>query len=721
METRTNKRIRPAFVLLLNLAIVAAIVVLFSTYMRQYNQKLYEQNLRDISNVNQASAQIASELAASQGRKLNNILRYASRHHFTVQEFMAYMNDYNADPSATFQLIGSDYEGYVLSQDENGVYPTVSYKNKDYAKIQQIIDASQSASAEIPFTVEFTDAGTGSRSFGRYAHISLYNGDAQEDFTLLLVFKSSDFTEHIALEGGFAGMSTVLINTDGSYALRNADFKSENFFQYLYVYNDLTYDQLDEIKAWILSNDGGSFRYLNGIGEECAFVYSDVPDTDWYCVSSVPIASFHTDRPDLGFTWLLLALLVCLMGVDIFYLYQLNRTLKQRAKEANAASEAKTDFLSRMSHDIRTPINVISGMTELALLEQNPERTVEYLKNIQSSGKFLLGLVNDILDMNKVESGNMELHPRPYAHSEFITYLNAVIRPLCEEKNIDFQMHGNMDGITLNVDPLRLNQIFFNLLSNAVKFTPEGGHITLAGNAEMLGEHRMALDFSVSDDGAGMSREFQESMFTAFSQEARTAQLNTSGTGLGLAIVKRLVDLMGGSIRVESAVGKGSVFYVHLELDTTDAPRSAEKHLISAGILSGKRILLCEDHPLNAKIVVRMLSQSNAQVEVAENGKIGVEKFSAGRNGYYDAVLMDVRMPVMNGMEAARAIRALPGRDDAASVPIIALTANAYDADVQGCLDAGMNAHLAKPVELTTLCNTLSDVISSTQGAHEVM
>ena len=544
-------------VLILNLAIVAAMVVLFFSYMRQYNLKLYEQNLRDIGNINQASAQIAYELSASQERKLNNVLRYTSSRNFTVEDFMKYIDDYNADTSASFQLIGSDYNGYVLSKDENGLYPPVSYGSRDYVKIQKIIDASENGTADIPFTVEFTDSYTGSRSFGRYAHIVLYNDGIQARYTLLMVFKSSDFTERIELNGGFAGMSTVLINTDGSYALRNADFKSENFFQYLYVYNDLTYDQLDEIKGWVLSNDGGSFRYLNGIGEECAFVYSDVPDTDWYCVSSVPIASFHTESPDFGFTAMLLVLLVCLMALDFFYLYKLNRNLKQSAKEANAASEAKTDFLSRMSHDIRTPINVINGMTELALMEEKTEHTTEYLKNIQASGKFLLGLVNDILDMNKVESGNMELHPRPYSHGEFITYINAVIRPLCEEKNIDFKLCGNMEGIVLNVDSLRLNQIFFNLLSNAVKFTPEGGHVTLTGNAEKLGERRVALDLSVSDDGVGMSEEFQKSMFTAFSQESRTARLNTSGTGLVLAIVKKLVDLMNGSIRVESTVGKG--------------------------------------------------------------------------------------------------------------------------------------------------------------------
>lgn len=718
MKNHANKKMPSIIVLVTNLSIIAVIIMLFIGYIRQYNQKLYEQNLQDISNVNQASASVAFELSSSYERKMNNILRYESKNNFSVQEFMKYVSDYNADTSATFQLIGEDYTGYALTQDENGVYPSVSYKSKDYSTIQQIIDSDEVDTAAIPFTVEFTDANTGFRSFGQYAHFSLKNDDdTLTNYTLLLVSKSSDFIEHIDLNGGFEDMSTVLINSDGSYALRNADFKSDNFFQYLYLYNDLTLDQLDDIKNWLHSDEGGSIQYKNSVGEECAFVYSPVQGSDWYCVSSVPIISFHNEQPDLFFTLILGTLLLCLMAVDIYYLYQLNSVLKERAKEANAANEAKTDFLSRMSHDIRTPINVISGMTQLALLEKDPDRMEEYLKNIQSSSKFLLGLVNDILDMNKVESGNMELHKRPYAFSEFVTYINAVIRPLCIDKDIDFQLNGNLGDVVINADPLRINQIFFNLCSNAVKFTPKGGHITLEGNKMDLDNNRVALELSVCDDGVGMSKEFQENMFSAFSQENRTISLNTAGTGLGLAIVKKLVDLMNGTIRVESEIDQGTKFFVHFEFETAEALPTVEKHIASANILSGKRILLCEDHPLNAKIVVRMLSQNNVLVDVAENGEIGVEKFKESEIGSYVAILMDIRMPVMDGMEATRAIRAIPNRNDATSIPIIALTANAYDEDVQGCMQAGMNAHLAKPVDYATLLDTLSGyVISLTQA-----
>lgn len=437
---------------------------------------------------------------------------------------------------------------------------------------------------------------------------------------------------------------------------------------------------------------------------------------NWYCISAVPLKSFHNSSPDITYMGLLAFLLGMIMVLDFLYLYSLNHRLKISVTQANAASVAKTDFLSRMSHDIRTPINVISGTVELALLEKNPEQTVEYLENIQSSGKFLLGLVNDVLDMNKVESGNMELHLEPYSSREFMTYINAVIRPLCEEKKIHFIAEGgNIGALVVMLDPLRFNQIFFNLLSNAVKFTPENGHIRITGNKTELLDGRVQLDVTVSDDGMGMSEEFQKTMFDMFSQENRTKCLNGAGSGLGLAIVKKLIDLMGGTIRVKSALGEGTTFYIQIVSQKGEQKEKTPEEELTPGSLGGKRILLCEDHPINAKIIVKMMDIQGVSVEVAENGQIGVEKFETSTEGYYDAILMDIRMPIMNGIEATRAIRSLRVRKDARKIPIIALTANAYDTDVSACIEAGMNEHMAKPVEMNTLYQTLLQLINKNE------
>ncbi|WP_458862867.1 PAS domain-containing hybrid sensor histidine kinase/response regulator [Acidaminobacterium chupaoyuni] len=392
---------------------------------------------------------------------------------------------------------------------------------------------------------------------------------------------------------------------------------------------------------------------------------------------------------------------------------------KQLRREATLASASKTDFLSRMSHDMRTPLNGIIGMTYLAQEQQNPPRTADCLAKIDKSSQFLLGLINDVLDMAKAESNRIELNPEPYPLEEFNDYLDAVILPLCAEKNQHFvldETHARTDLIPV-VDKLRINQIIFNLLSNAVKYTPEGGTITYRITDAPLPSGRIRIEHHISDTGVGMSAEFQKVLFDPFSQEGRDDNSDKRGSGLGLAIVKKLVDLMDGTIFVRSAPHEGTYFHVCLEFPavTAKAPAPpAQAALAAAGsvILRGRHILLCEDHPLNQEIAQTLLEQQGALVEIAENGRLGLEKFAASPLGFYDAILMDLRMPVMDGYQATRKIRAL-SRADAAAIPILAMTADAFSGDVQKCLDAGMNGHLPKPIDPQKLYEALQRAIAA--------
>ena len=387
---------------------------------------------------------------------------------------------------------------------------------------------------------------------------------------------------------------------------------------------------------------------------------------------------------------------------------------------ADAANRAKTDFLSRMSHDIRTPMNGIIGMTHLAKQQDDPVRVREYLDKIDTSSKFLLGLVNDILDMTKAESGKIELHPEPYPQQEFTSYMEAVIKPLVMEKNqtIDYQIDLPKDAVPLQ-DKLRVNQIIFNILSNAVKFTPEGGKIRYSTSAKMSADGRMLMHIEVSDNGVGMSENFQKVIFDPFTQEGRSDTLSNRGTGLGMTITKRLVSLMGGTIRAESRLGHGSTFFVDIPFRTVPAKvsacadGSAEKAAArDASGLQGKHVLLCEDHPLNQEIAKALLEEKKIIVSIAEDGKVGVETFRNSSPNYFDAVLMDIRMPVMDGIEATKKIRALP-RADAKTVPILAMTADAFADDVQRCREAGMNGHVAKPIDPQKLYELLQSALCS--------
>ncbi len=389
------------------------------------------------------------------------------------------------------------------------------------------------------------------------------------------------------------------------------------------------------------------------------------------------------------------------------------RTALDAARQANIA---KTDFLSRMSHDIRTPLNGIIGMTYLANEQKNPPKTADCLAKIGTSSDFLLGLINDILDMSKAESNRIELHPEPYTAAEFNAYIDAVIRPLCVEKNqnFSFSIH-KIEGLSPCVDKLRFNQIFFNLLSNAVKYTPEGGTITAVLYSSLVPDGHLEILARVSDNGIGMSRDFQKVLFDPFTQEGRDDNSRRRGSGLGLAITKKMVDLMGGTITVKSSLGAGSTFEVKLH---TDCAHDADIHPAKSGgaepsapdLLNGRHILLCEDHPLNQEIAQALLAQKGMIVETAEDGQKGLDAFAGSAAGFYDAILMDIRMPVLDGYAAAKAIRALD-RADAKLVPIIAMTADAFADDVQKCLAAGMNAHLAKPIEPGTLYSTLSTAL----------
>ena len=387
-----------------------------------------------------------------------------------------------------------------------------------------------------------------------------------------------------------------------------------------------------------------------------------------------------------------------------------NSELRAALVKAESAGNAKTEFLSRMSHDIRTPMNAIIGLTHLAQSEDDPKKVQDYLAKISSSSDFLLGLINDILDMSKIEEGDLTLSEERLTKESFEGSIDTVIRPIMSERRIGFTCDLEEFPSCILVDKLRFNQIFFNLLSNAAKFTPEGGEVLLA--VESLGEQdgRARLRFTVRDNGVGMSREFQQHMYDPFAQEQEHLG-SAHGTGLGLPIVKSLVDAMEGEIRVESAPGRGTQFTVELDVATAMPDEAAEQEGVerdqAGGEIAGARILLVEDNELNVEVATLILEQMGCVVETAENGQVAVTRFSVSPDGWYDAVLMDVRMPVMDGIAATHAIRALD-RADAASVPIIAMTADAFDNERKRTLEAGMDYHLSKPIDPQLLYRTLA-------------
>ena len=394
-----------------------------------------------------------------------------------------------------------------------------------------------------------------------------------------------------------------------------------------------------------------------------------------------------------------------------------NEELEVVAQKAEAAANAKSEFLSRMSHDIRTPMNAIIGLTHLAKNENDLQVIKGYLDKIDVSSNFLLGLINDILDLSKIENGEMTLNEGPFTKEEFSNSIQTVIKPLIDGRNVQFvfQMKGGVDCI--QVDRLRFSQIFFNLLSNAAKFTPTGGTVEfLSERIEPDETHperhdgKVGLRFYVRDTGIGMSEEFIKHLYDPFVQERSALGDKARGTGLGLPIVKSLVDAMNGTIEVKSALGKGTEFKVELYVALAEAPSKKQKTDLSdlpEKSLKGMKILLVEDNELNIYVAKAILETFFCEVDIAETGEQAVQKFVQSAQNFYDVILMDVHMPVMDGLEATRKIRAMK-RADAVSVPIIAMTADAFDKEKKQTLDAGMNSHLAKPIDPVVLYETLA-------------
>jgi signal transduction histidine kinase/CheY-like chemotaxis protein len=384
-----------------------------------------------------------------------------------------------------------------------------------------------------------------------------------------------------------------------------------------------------------------------------------------------------------------------------------------KANEATAraeeASKVKTTFLSNMSHDIRTPMNAIINLTQLAMHEDDITVVRDYLDKISVSGNFLLGLINDILDMTKIESGEIEFHKENLTRTEFINTVETVILPLMEARHIHFHGELNPGEYTIFVDKLRFNQIFFNLLSNAAKFTPEGGDVWFEVTNLEAENGKLNIKFVVRDNGIGMSKEFLNHLFEPFAREQSALSGKTQGTGLGLPIVKNLVEAMGGTISVKSELGKGTEFVVMIQVDIV-AKNELTQHdpaLEAAPDLQGMHVLLVEDNELNTYVARIILENAGCQVTTAENGKVALDTFSASEPGYFEAILMDVRMPVMDGIQATIAIRGLC-RSDAGTVPIIAMTADAFDDERKRTLESGMNYHLAKPVDAQQLYSVLA-------------
>lgn len=509
-----------------------------------------------------------------------------------------------------------------------------------------------------------------------------------------------------------------MIDMDGNLVVdlnRNRSmFQQKNFYSSLengtFPNSDIT---LDDIKQKIQNGDSFTVNHETTDGKDRIIIFQKIEQTDWYFILVVSNEVFlEQARSMMSLSSLAIFIIVIIIAILFVLLYIMMRnTVKNKLQ-----LEARNDFLSNMSHEIRTPLNGLIGLNHLMIQHiDDRDKTKEYLQKSSHTAQYLLALVNDILDMSKLQAGKVDLHPAPADLEMIIDNVASMQRANIEQREIQFIIDTEISNPCVICDEIRIKQVLMNLLSNAAKFTPAGGKITLRTRQKDLKDTSVITCFEVIDTGCGMSREFCEHIFEAFTQERNKNSESQKGTGLGMAISYLLMKAMGGNLSVESEVGKGSHFTACFLAELTSEEVVVEEFLsrepseISPTDKKDLHILIAEDNELNGEILTELLSDCGIQTDLAVNGQEAVEKFAASQPGFYHVILMDIQMPVMNGYEAAKAIRNLE-RTDAKTVSIFACTANTFQEDIDKAMESGMDDFLGKPIDVSELLNKLTVV-----------
>ena len=555
----------------------------------------------------------------------------------------------------------------------------------------------------------------------------------------------------------YNGNNSVYVLDDNGSKLFNSNqvelIKGHNVFSVLQNMKYLHNSSFDKTKVE-LEEKGCSYSNAILDGTEYFYALKRLENAEWTLIFLVPAEYVATNTLKLvNFVMVFIVIFtvivaVCVMLGISFVMYRNQqeairverennakletvntklRQAKQAAEDAfqvaQEANRSKSSFLANMSHDIRTPMNAIIGITSLIRHDAGDKgKVIEYADKIDTSSQHLLGIINEVLDMSKIEAGKTVFKYSDFSIPDFIQELDTIFRSQIYEKKQTLTItKENIRHEWVNGDQVHLMQIFSNLLSNAIKYTQEGGEIQLLAeecesNSSVYAKYR----FLVCDNGMGMSADFKDRIFDAFTRAENSLTNKIQGTGLGMAITKNLVDLMGGTIDVESEPGQGSCFEVFMDLKIAEersaSPASqAETEEQDGNILKGMRFLCAEDNELNAEILTELLKIEGAECTICENGKRALETFEQSVPGDYDMILMDIQMPVMNGYEATKAIRR-SSHELAKTIPIIAMTANAFSEDIQHSLTAGMNAHISKPVDMKTLEKTIRSIKSGGGG-----
>ena len=698
----------------LNIILVFITIVSSLQYSMYYKKTSIENEITTFCGSVEAMKQISINYLMIEQGYVNDWAKYISGQDMTEDEALEYIRQANNQEDRYAHIVDMDtFAARSTYTDENSGELECYRKfydggnDTDQIFIDNMEQMFSENEDEIGVLGKYRTDDTQANVISVGARVSLKDGDKSRDYLLLRVIPVESMRQIWVFPVEYKSAEIGIITKSGAYVIPSKSMRSQSFLEFIRGYNfEDDFNAVDDLADKLMNTDDGLLTFNDSKGQVCYWYYSSLGyGTGLDIVGYIPADLLDKVDQDWTILAVVCGILLLIMLLDGSYIMHMNRELRRAVKEAEHANNAKTRFLSTMSHDIRTPMNAIIGMTEIAKKNiDDKEQVSRCLDKLTVTSGHLLTLINDVLDISKVESGSIVLNPAPFSVDGLIENLTNMIRPQAQKKDIQLETQvGDMDHPYLVADELRLNQICINLLTNSVKYTQDGGKITvrIAEEASKKGADHVCFCFEVEDNGSGMSQDFQERMYDTFARENDGRIDHIEGSGLGLAIVKQMVELMDGDISCDSKEGEGTKFTVHIDLSIADEQRvnAIEPKDGESCDLSGINVLVAEDNDLNWEIISELLSEYGVSCDRAVNGQECVDMMEASKTGQYDMIFMDVQMPVMNGKDAARCIRKSE-RSYVKNIIIVAMTADAFAEDMRACLDAGMNYHIAKPVDM---------------------
>ncbi len=690
-----------------NIVIVLTILALIVCYVGNEQERMLASKMEAFGNMTEAMEHVTTNYLVGEQQVCNSWANYINANDLSAQQAIAFVRDAITSPEIMAHILFPDGDALTgLSTATRGPAgdDTVSYRN--IASFTAELEEHLRQNGAVSVTRAYTNPVNAIQSIAFCSTVTVRRDAAgqPEQAVLLRIIPVSTFEKKWSFPtDDYKNAEISLIDTAGNYILRGHSFKNSNFYEFYQSYNSPGPAELERVKE-ALAGKPGVMTILNSTGSESLIAHTRVNSTDdWIIVTMISMEELGHTAINWTLGGIITAGLLLLLAFNLAIMMSFNRQLRAAAEAADRANQAKTDFLSTMSHDIRTPMNAIIGLTTIAGKNVEDAAAVrENLRRINLASNHLLTLINDILDISKVESGKLTLSPVTFSIVECAENLVNISQPMVKEKNIDFNFRvSRFQQEYLFADQLRINQIYINLLSNAIKYTQPGGRVCVElREAPGQTDKTVRITYVVADTGMGMTPEFMERMYQPFSRQTDSRVNMIQGTGLGLAITKQMIDLMHGTIECESQVGKGTTFTVTLEIPLADK-------LMDEFMLPPIRVLLADDDEVLLETARDTLRSIGVEADTAQSGAEAV-RMASGR-GAYRVVILDWKMPDMDGIEAARRIRAQVGDD----VPILLISAYSWSDIEDVARDAGVDGFISKPLFRTTLYDKLSELLGN--------